>query len=580
MKKYLFYFIIVIFGVGLYPLFSAEASQEFYVNSEYEPTGNTLEEAVNLTSSTRAQFFVEKDYYDKLSEKDKDIFLTKTAELGVVFDSEIYFKIKSLFGDEWMPGIDNDSRITVYITDMKSEINGYFREIDEYDYFKYSNSNQREMVYINAKYVIRDTASAILAHEFQHLIMFNQKKRLRVLDEEEWLNEAMSEYAITFSGQDKSDYLKNAVKNFLAVPTDALGIWEETANDRASVSLFIHYLAEQYGENVIRDILQASFVGEKAINYALQKNGFDKNFSDVFRDWTIALFLNSSLPFSNAQPVQPGCTGSTCATRLHIYKFQHPDLRYSSFHIVPQLTYSVSETGINAGFAVRDLAPEWHRFLPSKYDQENPRVLRIDFSSRNDYYFRIPVVITYLSGKIDILETKIKNGKGFVEIPDFNVNVSSVVIIPASHTKLSDFSQRDPLWTFSYSVSLVRLVQPGRAIGATWLHQNGDLIRIENRPEVYIVKNTYRRHLQDSKFFNFYGHLKWENVKIVLEDIIKNYKESKLIKKAGDYKVYEVIGFRQFRWLDMTVEEFEESGRKWEAVYEVNNAEWSWYQEI
>ena len=217
LRKYFFYFCVMVFGVGLYPLFSAEASREFYVNSEYEPTGNTLEEAVNLTSSTRAQFFVEKDYYDKLSEKDKDIFLTKTAELGVVFDSEIYSQVKSLFGDEWTPGIDNDSRITVYITDMKSEINGYFREIDEYDYFKYPNSNQREMVYINAKYVIRDTASAILAHEFQHLVSFNQKKRLRVLDEEEWLNEAMSEYAITFSGQDKSDYLENAVKNFLAV---------------------------------------------------------------------------------------------------------------------------------------------------------------------------------------------------------------------------------------------------------------------------------------------------------------------------------------------------------------------------
>ena len=454
MKKYLFYFIIVIFGVGLYPLFSAEASQEFYINSEYEPTGNTLEEAVNLTSSTRAQFFVEKDYYDKLSEKDKDIFLTKTAELGVVFDSEIYSQVKSLFGDEWTPGIDNDSRITVYITDMKSEINGYFREIDEYDYFKYPNSNQREMVYINAKYVICDTASAILAHEFQHLISFNQKKRLRVLDEEEWLNEAMSEYAITFSGQDKSDYLKNAVKNFLAVPTDALGIWEETANDRASVSLFIHYLAEQYGDDIVRDILQASFVGEKAINYALQKNGFDKSFSDVFQDWTIALFLNSSLPLSNAQPMQPGCTGSTCTTWLHIYKFQHSDLRYSSLHIAPQLTYSVSEAGINAGFAVRDLAPEWHRFLPSKYDLENPRALRVDFISRNDYYFRVPVVVTYLSGEIDILETQIKNGKGFVEIPDFNINISSVVIIPASHTKLFDFSQRDPLRTFSYSVSL------------------------------------------------------------------------------------------------------------------------------
>ncbi|MEK7627025.1 MAG: hypothetical protein AAB397_00375 [Patescibacteria group bacterium] len=574
MKKYFFYFIITILGAGLYPLFSVEADQGFYVNSEYEPMRNTFEEAVNLTSSTRAQFFVEKDYYDKLSDKDKNIFLTKTAELGVVFDSEIYLKMKSLFGDEWTPGIDKDSRIIVYITDMKSDVNGYFREVDEYDRLKYPDSNQREMIYINAKYLTGDTISAILAHEFQHLINFNQKNRLRVLSEEKWLNEALSEYAVTFSGQDKkSDYFKNTVKNFLAIPTDALGIWEETSNDRASASLFIHYLAEQYGEDVIRDIAQSDVIGEEAINYALKKNGFDKNFSDVFFDWTVALFLNSESPY-------PGY-GNIAVSRIRRYKFIHSDLQYSSFHILPQLTYFVSEAGINASFVVRDLASEWHRFLPSKYDPENPRVLHIDFTSRNDYYFRVPVVVTYLSGKIDVLEADIKNGGGFIEIPDFNIEISSVVIIPASHTKLSDFSQRDPLRTFSYSVLLIDSPYPGYGeIPVSRIRQNSYLLRAENRQEVYVIKNGYRRHLQDPKVFNFYEHLKWANVSQVSPDVLNNYRESKLIRKAGDYKVYEIIGFRRFRWLDMTAEEFEESGREWEAVYEINTAEFNWYRNL
>lgn len=557
MKKYFFYFVIVILGVGLYPLFSAEAVQEFYVDPEHEPNGNSLEKSDYLTSSTRAQFFIEQDYYNKLSEKNRDVFLTKIAELGVIFDSEIYLKIKSLFGDEWIPGIDNDSRVTVYITDMNSGINGYFREIDEYDYFKYPDSNQREMVYINAKYAAGDTASAILAHEFQHMVNFNQKKRLRILDEDEWLDEAMSEYAVTFSGQNKKgDYFRNTVKNFLAVPTDALGVWEETPNDRASASLFVHYLAEQYGENVIRDISQLDFIGEKAINYALKKNGFDKNFSDVFLDWTAALFLNFSVGGNS------------------VYKFNDSSLQYSLFHISPQLTYSVGETGISAGFAVRDLAPEWHRFLPAKYDSKNPRALSVDFSSRDDYYFRVPVIVTYLSGKIDVLEAEIKNGKGFVEIPEFNAGVSSVVIIPASHTKLSDFSQRDPLRTFSYTVSLNE-VKTDLTLNKIL---SGSLIRANGYSEVYVVKDGFRRYLQHSAVFNFYGHLKLEDIENISAEELNEYGESRLVRKAGDYKVYEIIGFRRFRWLDMTAKNFELSGYDWNAVYEINSAEFNWYR--
>ena len=73
---------------------------------------------------------------------------------------------------------------------------------------------------------------------------------------------------------------------------------------------------------------------------------------------------------------------------------------------------------------------------------------------------------------------------------------------------------------------------------------------------------------------------KWENVKNISAEEQNKYKESKLIRKAGDYKVYEIIGFRQFRWLDITPKEFEESGKDWEAVYEINAAEFNWYRNL
>lgn len=551
MKRYhIIYIVIFIWGGGiLFPLFvegNIQNIRQFYVNPKYEIDGKNRETAIHLTSSTRTKIFVEQDYYDKLIERGKDVFLTNVSNLGVKFDSDIYLTEKRLFGDEWSPGIDNDHRITIYITEMRSDVDGYFREIDEYNIV---NSNKREMIYVNAKYIGQGRAPAILAHEFQHLINFNQRKRLRVLDEEEWLNEALSEYAVTATGfSDAGDYLNRTARNFIANPTNALGIWESAAIDQASVSLFIHYLVGRYGESILKDIVQSKYVGEEAISFAIRKNGFNETFSDVFTDWTIALFLNSS-----------------------DYKFQHSDLQYSLFHVMPQLSYSVGESGLGASFVVRDLAPEWHRFLPAKYTPQNPQALQITFSSRKDYYFRVPVVVTYLSGNIDVLEVEVKNGSGFIEIPDFTFQISSVVIIPASHTKLSDFSSIDPLRTFSYSVSV------GASSGVI---KNGDLVRLKGEPEIYIVKDGYRRWLQHSVFFDFYGHLRWENVKIVSQNILENYQEAKLIRRAGDSRVYEVIGFRKIRWLDMTAREFEDFGYDWEQVYEVNSIERGWYQII
>jgi hypothetical protein len=567
MKIFLYTAFIVVLGGGiLFPSFvdgSDYQNIRFYIDNQYKPGGDSIERAVHLTSSIRANFFVEEKYYNSLSEKNRSLFLDNVANLGVEFDSKIYLQEKIFFGDEWSPGIDNDHRITVYITEMDKNVDGYFRETDEYDV---ANSNKREMIYVNARYINQGRGSAILAHEFQHLINFNQKKRLRVVNEERWLNEALSEYAVTALGlNDIDDYLRRAVRDFLANPTDALGLWEASFIDKGSVSVFLHYLAGQYGDDVVKDIIQSKFAGENAINYALQKNGFKKIFSDIFIDWTIALFLNSKLPSS-------AVNGDT-SDITQLYKFNHPDLQYLPLHIKPQLTYLADESGLNASFAVRDLAPMWHRFLPTKYDAANPLALRISFSSRNDYYFRVPVVVTYLSGEIDILETEINNGIGSIEIPGFNTGISSVVIIPASHTKLSDFHQADPLRVFSYSVSLKK------SDSAKKKDESRYMVSAYGNPKVYVLGNGYRRHLQNPIFFNFYEHLKWENVEIVSAEELDKYKESKLVRRSGDYKVYEVVGFRQFRWLDMTPEEFEKSGRSWEAVYEVNQAEFNWYKE-
>lgn len=106
---------------------------------------------------------------------------------------------------------------------------------------------------------------------------------------------------------------------------------------------------------------------------------------------------------------------------------------------------------------------------------------------------------------------------------------------------------------------------------------NGSLIRAVNDYKVYIINNNYIRHILDGEIFNFYGHLNWDNIQEVTSTQINNYQESFLIRAKDDYKVYEIDNNKTKHWLNITAEEFINSGRKWEMVYVVNEEERDFY---
>ncbi len=107
---------------------------------------------------------------------------------------------------------------------------------------------------------------------------------------------------------------------------------------------------------------------------------------------------------------------------------------------------------------------------------------------------------------------------------------------------------------------------------------NGSLIRSVNDYKVYIINNSYKRHILDGKIFDFYGHLNWDSIQEVDPSTINNYQESFLIRASNDYKVYEIDNDKIKHWLNITAEEFISSGRKWEMIYVVNEKERDFYR--
>lgn len=117
---------------------------------------------------------------------------------------------------------------------------------------------------------------------------------------------------------------------------------------------------------------------------------------------------------------------------------------------------------------------------------------------------------------------------------------------------------------------------------------DGDLIQVKNTFDIYIVKivgaKKFKRLILNPEIFNSYGHLKWENVKEVLQATADNYAVSDLVIEANedgsiaDPKVYRVSSAKgsdvgEKRWLNVSSAQFEAAGLDWDSLYKINSTE-------
>lgn len=102
---------------------------------------------------------------------------------------------------------------------------------------------------------------------------------------------------------------------------------------------------------------------------------------------------------------------------------------------------------------------------------------------------------------------------------------------------------------------------------------NGSLIRAAGDSKVYIVKDTYKRWIQTANIFGCYGHLNFDAVQEVSSSTRDSYTDAWLIRDSEDTKVYEVNGDMSKHWLNMTAQQFTDSGRLWDMIYVINACE-------
>jgi len=417
----------------------------FFIDSSYDLEKREETSAILQKTSQRAYFYIDEKWWEGLNYDQKSKILSALDSLSTEFDSKIYSTLTSTFGLEAKPGIDRDERITILIHPMIEEAGGYFNSGDGYPKIQNPKSNEREIVYLNSQQIDKPYTKSLLAHEFVHLITFNQKEKIQGVSEETWLNEARAEYAPTLLGYDdiyESSNLQRRVKNFLERPHNSLTEWQNERYDYGAVNIFTQYLVDHYGLKILVDSLHSSKVGILSINEALSKNGYSEDFSQIFTDWTITLLVNDC----NLAPYQTEGFGAGFGQK---YCYKNPNLKDLRVNPLINFLPLVGESELAINYTTKNWAANWQKIFGGK------GILTLEFDGSDEVFFKVPYLVCDYQEKCNLEFLKLdKEQKGKLTLPEFNTKYNSLTIIPSIQSKFLGFDGFERSYIFFWRASI------------------------------------------------------------------------------------------------------------------------------
>ncbi len=212
------------------------------------------------------------------------------------FENNIYPTTREFFGREWSPGIDGDEHIYIlYARGLGSSIAGYFSSADSIHPLIHEYSNGHEMFLFNADNTPLSSryTYSVLAHEFQHMIHWNQDA-----NETSWLNEGASELSAFINGYNTGGfdwlYLQNTDLQLNDWPNDQ----NATAPHYGASFLFMTYFLDRFGEEATKLLVQNPLNGLESVDDVLRQigaadpvTGKPITADDFFADWAVTNFV-------------------------------------------------------------------------------------------------------------------------------------------------------------------------------------------------------------------------------------------------------------------------------------------------
>lgn len=223
-----------------------------------------------------------------------DINEDEMKDLMDTFENEMYPTNRQFFGEEWSPGIDGDEHIYIlYARGLGSSVAGYFSSSDSRHPLIQEFSNGHEMFLFNAdNSPLNDSYTyGVLAHEFQHMIHFNND-----VNETSWINEGSAELSVFINGyQPGSDwlYINNTDLQLNDWPNDG-----DTGPHYGAGFLFMNYFLNRFGEEATQLLVKDPANGLESFDDVLLEIGATDPLTNqpitadaFFIDWAVTNFL-------------------------------------------------------------------------------------------------------------------------------------------------------------------------------------------------------------------------------------------------------------------------------------------------
>ncbi len=241
------------------------------------------------------------------------------------FDSAIYPDENTAFGSEPNPGIDGDPKIYIVLLNIKdgftagtstSFIAGYFDPLNEYALSSQNaHSNQKEIFFMNINPAAQiDPGSvefyATIAHEFQHMIHWEQKVHQRGLTDATWIDEAMAQVARDYCGYGPDYSSVFSYEHDLSRNVNhSLASFDESVGNYGMVYMWAKYMKDQFdsaadtatGHPLFWNMLHNTSTSITEVDDALAAINSPKNFTSAFRDWAVANFYGNGATYAAPQ---------------------------------------------------------------------------------------------------------------------------------------------------------------------------------------------------------------------------------------------------------------------------------------
>ena len=208
------------------------------------------------------------------------------------FSETTYPIVTSAFGPA--SDVDNDGKIHFLYTDLVNPDEsifgaaGFFHAPSLLPSHQGGDGNLSDMFYLDPD-IDPSRIDAVLAHEFQHLINFNQRVLVRNGQPEQlWLNEGLSHYCEDLIGQNGGGNDRR-VDFFLESTTRGpLGTTGYAGKStRGALYLFIRSLVEEFGSGILLELVKGDKTGIANVEAAT-----GRRFGDIFDRHVARLFLS------------------------------------------------------------------------------------------------------------------------------------------------------------------------------------------------------------------------------------------------------------------------------------------------